>query len=63
MCHTPQPLDTCLCPQGHDRPGQLVRFGEVQGGTGQTWGCVRDGGMGLQMGCNGLGGGWGGGWL
>ena len=42
MCHMLRPcgpLGTCLRPRGHDRPRQLVCFGEVQGKTGRIWGC------------------------
>lgn len=42
VCHTLRPrgpLDTCLRPQGHDRPRQLVCFGEVQAETERIWGC------------------------
>lgn len=43
MCHMLRPsgpLGTCLRPRGHDRPRQLVCFGEVWGETGWIWGCM-----------------------
>lgn len=40
MCHMLRAysiLDTCLCPQGHDRPGQLAVFVEKPE-TEHIWG-------------------------
>lgn len=68
VCHTLRPrgpLDTCLRPQGHDRPRQLVCFGEVQAETERIWGCGAGGWDyrwaavdGREDGCTGGGWGW-----